>query len=108
MRNILEKNDFSKIKLSDDDVLYYLHIPKTAGTSLITILDGYFKNQEVLRLHAWKYLLPKMPLDFSKFRFVRGHYGYGFYRLLPKKPIYLTVLRDPKDVIVSSYKMILY
>jgi len=93
-------------KLEKDDILYYLHIPKTAGTSLITILDGCFAKEKVLRLHAWKFLLPKMPLDFSKYRFVRGHYGYGFYRLLPKKPIYLTVLRDPKDIIVSSYKMI--
>jgi len=92
--------------LDEQDVLYFLHIPKTAGTSLISILDSYFKNDEVLRLHAWKYLLPKMPLDFSKYRFVRGHYGIGFYRLLPKKPLYLTALRDPKGIIISSYKMI--
>jgi len=96
----------SENKLNDDDILYYLHIPKTAGTTLISILDGCFEKDKVLRLHAWKYLLPKMPLDFSKFRFVIGHYRYGFYRLLPKKPIYLTVLRDPKDIIISSYKMI--
>ena len=93
--------------LKKDDILYFLHIPKTAGTTLISILDSYFdRKNEVLGIHAWKFLLPKMPLDFSKFRFVRGHYGYGFYRLLPKKPIYLIVLRDPKDIIVSSYKMI--
>jgi len=90
----------------NEDILYFLHIPKTAGTSLISILDSYFKREQVLRLHAWKYLLPKMPLDFSKYRFVRGHYGMGFYRLLPKKPLYLTVLRDPKEIIISSYKMI--
>jgi len=92
--------------LDEQDVLYFLHIPKTAGTSVISILDSYFKNDQVLRLHAWKYLLPKLPLDFSNYRFVRGHYGIGFYRLLPKKPIYITILRDPKDIIISSYKMI--
>ena len=92
--------------LDEQDVLYFLHIPKTAGTSVISILDSYFKKDQVLRLHAWKYLLPKLPLDFSNYRFVRGHYGIGFYRLLPKKPLYLTVLREPKDIIISSYKMI--
>jgi len=92
--------------LDEQDVLYFLHIPKTAGTSVISILDSYFKKEQVLRLHAWKYLLPKLPLDFSNYRFFRGHYGIGFYRLLPKKPLYLTVLREPKDIIISSYKMI--
>ncbi|QUC64795.1 sulfotransferase family 2 domain-containing protein [Nitrosopumilus sp. K4] len=92
--------------LEENEILHFLHIPKAAGTTLISILDGYFDKEEVLRLHAWKYLLPKMPLDFSKFRFVRGHYGYGFYRLLPKKPINITLLRDPTDIILSSYKMI--
>ena len=93
--------------LAEDEVLHFLHIPKAAGTTLISILDGYFdRKHEVLGIHAWKYLLPKMPLDFSKFRFVRGHYGYGFYRLLLKKPLNITLLRDPIDIIVSSYKMI--
>ncbi|QUC64797.1 sulfotransferase family 2 domain-containing protein [Nitrosopumilus sp. K4] len=95
-----------KIQLNGNSILYFLHIPKAAGTTLISILDGYFDRKKVLGIHAWKYLLPKMPLDFSRFRFVRGHYGYGFYRLLPKKPIYITMLRDPSELIISSYKMI--
>jgi len=100
------KKCLSNHGLKDDDILYYLHIPKTAGTTLISIIDGYFDRSSVLGIHAWKYLLPKMPLDFSKYRFVRGHYGYGFYKILPKKPIYTTVLRDPSNLIVSMYKMI--
>ena len=99
----------SKCKIShglQDNTLHFLHIPKAAGTTLISILDGYFDKDKVLRLHAWKYLLPKMPLDFSKFKFVRGHYGYGFYRMLPRKPVNITILRDSTDIIISSYKMI--
>jgi len=93
--------------LKDDDILYYLHIPKTGGTTLISLLDSYFdRKNEVFGIHAWKYLLPKMPLDFSKYRFVRGHYGMGFYRLLPKKPVYITTLREPIELIISMYKMI--
>jgi len=102
----LQANYPLKHNLKDDDILYYLHIPKTAGSSLISIIDRYFPRKNVLGMHAWKYLLPKMPLDFKKYQFVRGHFGYGFYRVLPKKPVYITILRDPKEIILSSYKMI--
>ena len=95
-----------KCQLKEDDILYYLHIPKTAGTSLISIIDSYFERKKVLGAHAWKELLPKMPIDFKKYKFVRGHFGYGIYRILPKKPIYITMLRDPKEIIISSYKML--
>jgi hypothetical protein len=29
-------------RLKDDDILYFLHIPKTAGTTLTTIIDNNF------------------------------------------------------------------
>jgi len=93
--------------LKKDDILYYLHIPKTAGTTLISLIDSYFnRKNEVLGIHSWKFLIPKLPLNFSNYRFVRGHYGIGFYRLLPKKPIYITILREPTDLIISMYKML--
>jgi len=101
----LENMNSVKHGLKDDDILYFLHIPKTAGTTLISIIDSYFDRKKVLGIHAWKYLLPKMPFHFKKYRFVRGHFGYGFYRIVPKKMIYMTVLRDPTDIIISSYKM---
>jgi len=93
--------------LKKDDILYYLHIPKTGGTTLISLIDSYYnRKNEVLGIHAWKFLIPKLPLDFSNYRFVRGHYGIGFYRLLPKKPINITILREPTDLIISIYKML--
>ncbi len=102
----LQSNYPLKCNLKEDDILYFLHIPKTAGTSLSSIIDKYFDRKKVLGVHAWKYLLPKLPLDFKKYQFVRGHFGYGFYRILPKKPVYITILRDPKEIIFSSYQMI--
>ena len=47
-----------------DDVLYFLHIPKTAGTTLITILDNYFESNSVLKPHDWQLLLPQTPVEF--------------------------------------------
>jgi len=96
----------SSFKLKPNDILYFMHIPKTAGTSLITILENYFEPNSILKAHDWEELLPKMPMDLSKIRFVRGHFGYSMLRTLPKKPICITMLRNPTDVVVSSIQMI--
>ena len=95
------------ITLKKDDVLYFLHIPKTAGLTMIYILNGFFDYSSILIEHSWDQLLPKIPKNFSKYRFVRGHFGYGFYRQFPKKPICITMLRDPIEQSISSLEMLL-
>ena len=89
----------------NNNTLYFLHIPKTAGTSLITILDSYFPSENILKAHDWGELLPQMPLDFSKFQFVRGHFGYSITRLI-HNPLCITMLRDPVNQMISAYKML--
>ena len=93
-------------RLKDDEILYFQHIPKTAGTSLITILDSHFDPESILHERSWKYLIRNMPKDFSKIRLIRGHFFYGIHRLFPKKVIYFTMLRDPVELTVSFYDMI--
>jgi hypothetical protein len=92
--------------LTDEDLLYFLHIPKTAGTSLISILDSHFDSKKILNLHEWQELLPLIPMDFTKYNFIRGHFGRSILGLLPKKPVCVTMLRDPIKLMISSYKMI--
>ena len=96
-----------KIILRKDDVLYFLHIPKTAGLTMIYILNGFFDYSSILIEHSWDQLLPQLPKNFSKYRFVRGHFGYGFHRQFPKKPICITMLRDPIEQSISSLEMLL-
>jgi len=43
-----------KYNLQENDILYFLHIPKTAGTSVISIIDSHFDRKKVLGIHAWK------------------------------------------------------
>lgn len=89
--------------IQKDDVLYFLHIPKTAGTTLISILDNYFDYEDVCLSQAWNDIINHSPTELLKFRLFRGHFGYWLYRILPKKPLYMTMLREPVSRAVSEF-----
>ena len=105
----MTKETFSKFHsnpLKKDDILYFLHIPKTAGSSTIYLLNGFFNYSSILTEQTWNQLLPVLPKDLSKYKFVSGHYGYGFYRHFPKIPKYITMLRDPLEQSISNLEML--
>ena len=89
--------------LKKNDILYFLHIPKNAGTSLIAILENYFDLNSIFQGKYWQNLILHKPKNFSKLRFFRGHFGYGLHRILQRKPIYITMLRDPVERTLSDY-----
>jgi hypothetical protein len=91
------------IRLSDDDILYFMHIPKTGGTTLTSVLENNFHKDVVLDEYEYPSLTKKMPIAFTKYRLIHGHYGYRLYQLLPKKPIFVTMLRRPQQRIVSEF-----
>ena len=92
--------------INDRKSLYFLHIPKTAGTTLISIIDDHFNLDSILHEQVWNEILPKIPETFSQFRLIRGHFGYGLHRVLTKKPLFLTMLREPVDRVLSFYEHI--
>jgi len=93
-------------KLKNDDFLYFLHIQKTAGTTLKKIIDDHFDDESICPDHLWRNLVLTLPRDFSKYRLIRGHFGYGIHRILPKKPVYITMLRNPIELSLSKYEFV--
>jgi len=88
--------------LKNNDILYYLHIPKTAGTTFTIILENFFDFQSIYPEKLWHDVITKNQVNFSNIRLIRGHFGYGIHRILPKNPIYSTILRDPFERAISS------
>jgi hypothetical protein len=98
--------------IGDDDVFLFVHIPKAAGLSVISVLDLQFDTEEIFPLHS----LPSPDSlsiyhssQLKKVRLVRGHFRFGpgdrgLYAHIAQNPILMTVLRDPVDRVVSAYK----
>jgi hypothetical protein len=83
---------------------YFLHIPKTAGTTFsAAVLQKLFDLAEICLSYDYPEILPIPPAELAKFRLFRGHFYYFFHRLLPAKPVYLTFLRDPIERTLSLY-----
>jgi glycosyltransferase involved in cell wall biosynthesis len=90
----------------------FLHIPKTAGSTMSRILEREYGGQPSFRLYgdieARVRALEAMAEDERRaLRRVGGHMGFGIHRFLPGPSVYVTLLRDPVDRIVSHYQYVL-
>jgi hypothetical protein len=93
----------------DQPSLIFVHIPKTAGTTLNRIIDWEYNPLRVYSLNGryfrWAYhrLTRLSARQLAKFRIFKGHMPYGLHRYLPQPARYLTILRDPIDRAISEY-----
>ena len=104
------KIDVHKQKIKERDCIYFLHIPKTAGTTFYSLLQKRFRKNEILILPDRKinrFFESTYPDEFSNIRFARQHSDYRFFRFIPRKVLFLTILRNPITRMVSLYNHIL-
>jgi hypothetical protein len=94
-----------------DATLIFIHLPRTAGTSLRRALEGRFEPEESLFVYDHRsWAVPRSrvagldPERLRRARLVYGHAPFGLHRALPGRSRYLTVLRDPVERVVSHYQ----
>jgi len=85
------------------EILYFLHIPKTGGTTFKKILDSQFDIEQIFPSEKWYDMIDNNCWDFSKFHLIRGHYGFGIHNVITKTLVYITMLRDPISWTISWY-----
>lgn len=93
----------------------FLHIQKTAGTSIVDLARIAYGNENVVShgdylVGCQDRTLDKIvdsrgqsPRDFQDIPFVSGHFGYDFARSLLSGRYSFTFLRDPAERILSYY-----
>ncbi len=96
-----------------DKTLIFLHIPKTAGTTLNRIIESQYSPWAIYtidphRIRATPERLTRLPeARRRRLRVVRGHFFYGIHECLPQGATYITMLRDPVARVLSAYHFIL-
>lgn len=88
--------------------IHFVHIPKTAGTTLLTIIENQYAPAEryFLDLAAQRSLdrFIAMPeTERYKIRMLAGHAAFGLHKYLAPPTAHFTILREPIDRILSFY-----
>jgi Galactose-3-O-sulfotransferase len=97
----------------DRKALIFLHIPKTAGTTLNRIIECQYSPFEIFtvdphRIRATAERFKRLPeARRRRIQVVRGHLFYGIHEFLPQGATYITLLRDPVARLLSSYYFVL-
>lgn len=80
--------------------LLFVHVPKTAGTSVRSIVEYIYPQNQAIRIADYhkKVSIP----DFIQF--VNGHVPTYFQKHLSVSPLIMTLLRDPIERIISVHR----
>jgi hypothetical protein len=95
------------------DALIFLHLPKTAGTTVDDILKRQYRSENVFRTDPERHFESlRIFREFSdeekcKFQLITGHMRFGVHQHIKKPSYYITFLRDPIQRIVSYYYYVL-
>jgi hypothetical protein len=83
--------------------IYFLHIPKTAGSSLSGIIRSAYPQKLAMPAYLIPQLLKLNREEINKFQCFTGHFGTGLFSLLDRNIPCVTMLRDPFERAVSFF-----
>jgi hypothetical protein len=97
------------------ETIFFLHIPKCAGTTLTEeIIKKRFKSHEriIFYEHSTGVLIDQLKgmaeKEQKKVRCIAGHFAFGIHKYYSARPAtYITLLRDPIQRVISHYYFVL-
>lgn len=98
-------------KISSSDLAIFVHIPKTGGSTLSSILRDHYAVADRFDHDSYEYepvTLPEISGHIrDRVKIVMGHYPYGVHSFFPERtPRYFTMLRDPIERTLSHYSFV--
>jgi len=97
------------MSLPSDRTLIFIHLYKTAGTTLNRIIEWEYDVRRVCNVEPnfwrWSYqrIMRWPPSRLARMDVFKGHMPFGLHRLIPRPATYITVLRKPVERAVSDY-----
>jgi hypothetical protein len=102
--------------MRDDRTVIFLHIGKTAGSTMRQVLRRQFPPSEVMvvrspvrnprrlrREDTLEYFASLPEAERLRPRLILGHTIFGLHELVPRSCTYITLLRDPVALVLSQY-----
>lgn len=101
---------------SEKKTVIFLHLPKTAGTTLRYIIQWQYRPDKTYELYRSGYfanlshaqMLERFRSVFqnrsSAIGIVNSHLGFGLHEYIKRPCVYITYLRNPVDRVISLYK----
>ena len=106
-------SDYESGISSKNKAAIFLHIQKTAGTSIVDSLRQHYRENHIIShgdyLQAVPYptdeatIDPEFVANLRNVRFLSGHFGYDFAKPFMPERYSFTFLRDPIERVLSFY-----
>ncbi|WP_240452177.1 sulfotransferase family 2 domain-containing protein [Virgibacillus sp. YIM 98842] len=81
-----------------DNLLIFMHIPKTGGTTLSSIIQKQYNRNVVLTGNT-----DMNVKDIEKSNSLMGHFYFGIHHQFSKPCTYITMMRNPVEQVISLY-----
>jgi hypothetical protein len=84
----------------NQNLIVFMHIPKTAGTTLRLLIEQNYKIWEIYRENKET---PEKIKILPYIKCIQGHQPFGYHDIHDRTPTYITMLRDPVQRVISEY-----
>lgn len=103
-----------KNKAGIHGTLIFLHIPKTAGSSLRKVVERFYSPKEIYLIYEKAHNNMHDRNDFKalsdseklKIKIFMGHVSFGLHNYIPQACSYVTMLRDPIEKAISLFSYV--
>jgi Galactose-3-O-sulfotransferase len=97
------------LTVDKDRTLLFLHIPKTGGMTLDSIIERQYPARNVFSIGgdrpdvSIRYFQDLPENERARVRCLEGHMHFGLHKDIPGPCVYITMLRHPVDRVISHY-----